>query len=87
MYFRVSQTPSKYYGLVCAVCFQDLLQQLEVRLIHTYCTSNHRWAIYLWKQDSQSHRRTSKHHCRSSTLYTVCTSNPSNRWYNDTTFS
>ena len=35
-----------------------------------------------WKQDSQSHRRTYKHHwraCRSSTLYAVSTSNPSNR--------
>ena len=39
MYFRVSQAPSRYYGLVCVVCFQDLLQQLEVRLIYTYCTS------------------------------------------------
>ena len=29
MYFCVSQAPSRYYGLVCAVCFQDLLQQLE----------------------------------------------------------
>jgi len=27
--FLVSQAPSRYYGLVCAVCFQDLLQQLE----------------------------------------------------------
>ena len=32
MYFRVSQAPSRYYGLVCAMCFQDLLQQLEVSL-------------------------------------------------------
>ena len=32
MYFRVSQAPSQYHGLVCAVCFQDLLQQLEVML-------------------------------------------------------
>ena len=29
MYFRESQAPSRYYGLVCAVCFQNLLQQLE----------------------------------------------------------
>ena len=29
MYFRVSQAPSQYYGSVCAVCFQDLLQQLR----------------------------------------------------------
>jgi len=29
MYFCVSQAPSRYYGLVCAVCFQNLLQQLE----------------------------------------------------------
>jgi len=28
MYFHVSQAPSRYYGLVCAVCFQDLLQRL-----------------------------------------------------------
>jgi len=35
MYFRVSEAPSGYYGLVCAVCFQDILQQLEVTLIHT----------------------------------------------------
>jgi len=40
MYFRVSQTPSQYYGLVCAVSFQDLLQQLEVLLIDTYCTTS-----------------------------------------------
>jgi len=38
IYFRVSQAPSRYYGLVCAVCVQDLLQQLEVLLIHTYCS-------------------------------------------------
>jgi len=30
MYFHMSQAPSWYYGLVWAVCFQDLLQQLEV---------------------------------------------------------
>jgi len=36
MYFCVCQAPSRYYGFVCAVCFQDLLQQLEVRLIYTY---------------------------------------------------
>ena len=35
MYFRVSEAPSGYYGLGCAVCFQDILQQLEVTLIHT----------------------------------------------------
>ena len=29
MYFHVSQAPSGYYGFVCAVCFQGLLQQLE----------------------------------------------------------
>jgi len=29
MHFRLSQAPSWYYGLVCAVCFQDLLQQLK----------------------------------------------------------
>jgi len=46
MYFCVSQAPSRYSGLVCAVCFQDLLQQLEVLLIHTYYTSSHRWVIY-----------------------------------------
>ena len=34
MYFHVSQAPSQYYGFVCAVRFQDLLQQLEVRLIY-----------------------------------------------------
>jgi len=76
-----SQAPSRYYGLVCAVCFQDLLQQLQVRLIYTYCTSSHCRAIYFGKQDSQSHRRTSKHDgraCRSSTLYAVSTSNLSN---------
>jgi len=32
MYFCVNQAPSRYYGLLCAVCFQDLLQQLESRL-------------------------------------------------------
>ena len=30
MYFHVSQAPSGYYGFVCAVCFQGLLQQLDV---------------------------------------------------------
>ena len=63
-----------YNSLVCAVHFQDLLQQLEFLLIYTYCTNSHCWAIYFWKQDSQSRRRTSKHHwraCRSSTLYSV----------------
>ena len=44
MYFCVSQAPSRYYGLVCALCFQDLSQQLEVLLIYTYCTSSHRRA-------------------------------------------
>jgi len=44
MYFHVSQAPSRYYGLVCAVCFQELLQQLEVSLIYTYCTSSRRRA-------------------------------------------
>jgi len=34
MYFRVSQAPSQYNSLVGAVCFQALLQQVEVRLIH-----------------------------------------------------
>ena len=38
----MSQAPSRYYGLVCALCFQDLLQQLKVLLIYTYCTSSHR---------------------------------------------
>ena len=78
MCFRVSQAPSRYCGLVFAVCFQELLQQ---RLIHTYCTSSCRRAVYFWKQDSQSRRRTSNHWraCRSSTLYAVCTSNLSNR--------
>ena len=47
-------TPSRYYGLVCVVCFQDLLQQLEVRLIYTYCTSSRCRAVYFWKQNSQS---------------------------------
>ena len=46
MYFRVSQAPSRYYGLVCAVCFQDHLQQLEVRLIYTYCTISCCRAVY-----------------------------------------
>ena len=89
MYFRVSQAPSWYYGLVCAVCFQDLLQQLNVLLIYTYCTSRRRWVIYFWKQDSQSHRTTSKCHwsaCRSSTLCAVSTSNLSNRWYSEYNF-
>ena len=78
MCFRVSQAPSRYCGLVFAVCFQDLLQQ---RLIRTYCASSCRRAVYFWKQDSQSRRRTSNHWraCRSSTLYAVCTSNLSNR--------
>jgi len=49
MYFRVSQAPSLCYGLVCAMCFQDLLQQLELRLIYTYCTCSHRQAIYFLK--------------------------------------
>ena len=49
MYFRVSLAPSRYYGLVCVVCFQDLLQQLEVRLMYTYCTSSHRQAIQVLK--------------------------------------
>ena len=35
MYFRVSEVPLRYYGLVCAVCFQDLLQQLESLYAHT----------------------------------------------------
>ena len=34
--YCVNQAPSRYYGLVCAVCFRDLLQQLESGLyIHT----------------------------------------------------
>jgi len=49
MYFCGSLAPSRYYGLVCAVCFQDLLQQLEVRLIYTYCTSSHCQAIHFLK--------------------------------------
>ena len=52
-----------------------------------YCTSSHCWAIHFWKQDSQSRRRTSKHRwraCRSSTLYSVSTSN---RWYSKYNFS
>jgi len=49
MYFCVNQAPSRHYGLVCAVCFQDLLQQLEVRLIYTYCTSSRHWAVYFLK--------------------------------------
>ena len=52
--------------------------------------SSHRWAIYFWKQDSQSRRRTSKHRwraCRSSTLYSVSASNLSNRWYSEYNFS
>ena len=64
MFFCVNQAPLGYYGLVCAMCFQDLLQQLEV-LIFTYCTSSCHQAIYVWKQDSQSHFRTSEHQCRS----------------------
>ena len=28
--FHVSQAPSRYYGLVCAVCFHDLLQNYFV---------------------------------------------------------
>jgi len=55
-----------YNSLVCAVHFQDLLQQLEF-LIYTYCTNSHRQAIDFWKQ-IHSRRRTSKHWraCRSS---------------------
>ena len=47
MYFRVSQALSQNYGLVCAVYFQGLLQQLEVLLIHTYSISSRRWAMLL----------------------------------------
>ena len=59
VYFCLSQAPYWYCGLVCAVCFQDLLQQL---LIYTYCTSNCHQTIYFVKQDSQSCCRKSKHH-------------------------
>ena len=86
VYFRLSQAPYRYYGLVCAVCFQDLLQQL---LIYTYCTSSHRLAIYFVKQDSQSCYRKSKRRrraCKSSTSYAVSTSNLSNRWYSEYNF-
>jgi len=79
-----------YNSLVCAVRFWDLLQQLEFLLIYTYCTNSHCQAIYFWKQDSQSRRRTLKHHwraCRISTLYSVSTSNLSNRWFSDYNFS
>jgi len=58
-------------------------------LISFLCAHSHLRAIYIWKQDSQSHRRISNHHwraCRSSTLCAVSTSNLSNRWYSDTTF-
>ena len=60
MYFRVSQAPSRYYwyGLVCALCFQDLLQRLEVLLICTYCTSSHHRTIYFENQDLQGRHRT-----------------------------
>ena len=61
MYFRVSQAPSQYYGLVCAMCSQDLLQQLEVLLMSTYSASSRRWAIY-FESDSQSCLRISRHH-------------------------
>jgi len=46
MYFRVSQAPSRYYGLVCAMCSQDLLQQLEVLLMSTYSASSRCQAMY-----------------------------------------
>jgi len=36
----VSEAPSRDCGLVCAVCSQNLLQQLEVLIICTYCTSS-----------------------------------------------
>ena len=81
LYFRVSQAPSQYYGLVCALCFQDLLQQLEVWFIYTYYTSSRCQAIY-FESRIHSRRRTSKHHwraCRSSALCAVSTSNLSNR--------
>jgi len=73
MHFCVTQAPLRCYGFMS---FQNLLQQQQV-LIHTYCTSSCRWAIYFWTQDSRSHCRTSKHHwraCRSSTLYANSTS-------------
>jgi len=44
IYILPCEAPS--YGLVCALCFQDLLQWLEV-LIYTYCTGSHRQAIEL----------------------------------------
>jgi len=52
MYFRLSQAPSQYYCLVCAVYFQDILQQL---LICPYCTSSHHRAIYF---ESRIHKVT-----------------------------
>ena len=75
MYFKL------ICGLVCAVCFQDLLQQQEILLTFTYCTSSCCWVTYFWKQDSQSCHRTSNHWraCRSSALCAVSTSNLSNR--------
>jgi len=90
MYFRVSYDAVGYNSLVCAMRFQDLWQQLEFLLIYTYSTNSHCRAVYFWKQDSQSRRRTSKHHwraCRSSTLYSVSTSNLSHRWFSECNFS
>ena len=81
MYFHVSQAPSGYYGFVCAVCFQGLLQQLDVLLIFTYLSSG--------GGREQSRRRTFEHHL---TLYIgvqlhVSTSNLSNiMWYNEYNF-
>ena len=39
MYFRVSYDAVGYNSLVCAVRFQDLLQQLEFLLIYVYILS------------------------------------------------
>ena len=47
MCFHVSQAPSQNYGLVYSVCFQGLFQQLEILLIHTYCTSSRCKAMLL----------------------------------------
>jgi len=67
---------------VCAVCFQDFCNSWK-SFLYTHTVLVVIIELYtFWKQDSQSRRRTSKHHwraCRSSTLYAVCTSNLSNR--------
>ena len=58
MYFCVSLAPSRYYCLVCAVCFQDLLQQG----LYTHTVLVVVVGLYTFESRILSCRRVSKHH-------------------------